>query len=59
MNNSQVDLYISLIQDLLLESAVKINKWREKFMLEILPLYLIIPGRLNSLQNLRERCFIL
>ena len=33
-----------------MKSAVKINKWREKFMLEVLFLYLIIPGRINFLQ---------
>lgn len=35
---------------MLMKSAVKINKWREKFMLEVLFLYLIIPGRINFLQ---------
>ena len=47
MNLNELDQYLELINSLLIKSAVKINKWREKFMLEVLLLYLIIPGRIN------------
>lgn len=50
MNRNELDQYIAIINTALLKSAVKINKWREKFMLEVLLLYLIIPGRINFLQ---------
>ena len=50
MNLNELDQYLELINSLLIKSAVKINKWREKFMLEVLLLYLIIPGRINFLQ---------
>ena len=50
MNLNELDQYLELINSVLLKSAVKINKWREKFMLEVLLLYLIIPGRVNFLQ---------
>ena len=50
MNQNELDQYLELINSVLLKSAVKINKWREKFMLEVLLLYLIIPGRINFLQ---------
>lgn len=50
MNLNELDQYLELINSVLLKSAVKINKWREKFMLEVLLLYLILPGRINFLQ---------
>lgn len=50
MNLNELDQYLELINSVLLKSAVKINKWREKFMLEVLLLHLIIPGRINFLQ---------
>lgn len=50
MNRNELDQYIAIINTVLLKSVVKINKWREKFMLEVLLLYLIIPGRINFLQ---------
>ena len=50
MNYTELDQYLEIINSVLLKSAVKINKWREKFMLEVLLLYLIIPGRINFLQ---------
>ena len=50
MNRNELDPYIAIINTALLKSVVKINKWREKFMLEVLLLYLIIPGRINFLQ---------
>ncbi len=50
MNLNELDQYLELINSVLLKLAVKINKWREKFMLEVLFLYLIIPGRINFLQ---------
>ena len=50
MNLNELDQYLELINSLLIKSAVKINKWREKFMVEVLLLYLIIPGRINFLQ---------
>ena len=42
MNLNELDQYLELINSVLLKSAVKINKWREKFMLEVLLLHLII-----------------
>jgi len=50
MNLNELDQYLELINSVLLKSAVKLNKWREKFMLEVLLLHLIIPGRINFLQ---------
>lgn len=50
MNYTELDQYLEIIKTVLLNSAVKINKWRETFMLEVLLLYLIIPGRINFLQ---------
>lgn len=50
MNRNELDPYIAIINTALLKSVVKINKWREKFMLEVLLLYLIIPGRINFLR---------
>ena len=50
MNLNELDQYSEIIIGLLNKSAVKINKWREKFMLEVLLLHLIIPGRINFLQ---------
>lgn len=50
MKENELDQYLEIIKSVLLNSAVKINKWREKFMLEVLVLYLIIPGRINFLQ---------
>ena len=38
-----------MINIVLLKSMVKINKWYEKFMLEVLLLYLIILERINFL----------
>lgn len=50
MKLNELDQYSAIIIGLLNKSAVKINKWREKFMLEVLLLYLIIPVRINFLQ---------
>lgn len=50
MDLNELNQYSEIIIGLLSKSAVKINKWREKFMLEVLLLYLIIPGRINFLQ---------
>lgn len=50
MKLNELDQYSEIILGLLNKSSVKINKWREKFMLEVLLLYLIIPGRINFLQ---------
>lgn len=50
MNHTELDQYLDIIKMCLIESGAKINKWREKFMLEVLLLYLIIPGRINFLQ---------
>ena len=50
MSNTELDQYLEIINNVLIQSAVKINKWREKFMVEVLLLYLIIPGRINFLQ---------
>ena len=50
MNLNELYQYLELINSVLLKLAVKLNKWREKFMLEVLLLYLIIPGRINFLQ---------
>ena len=36
MNLNELDQYLELINSVLLKSAVKLNKWREKFMLEVL-----------------------
>lgn len=57
MSNTELDQYFEIIKTVLLNSAVKINKWREKFMLEVLLLYLIIPGRINFLQLGRYGAF--
>lgn len=50
MSNTELDQYFEIIKTVLFNSAVKINKWREKFMLEVLLLYLIISGRIDFLQ---------
>ena len=50
MNLTELDPYSELFTFVLKQSAIKINKWRNKFMLEVLLLYLIIPGRINFLQ---------
>lgn len=42
--------HLEVIKVYLIESGAKINKWCEKFMFEVLLLYLIIPGRINFLQ---------
>ncbi len=55
MNRNELDQYIAIINTTLLKSVAKINKWREEFMLEVLLLYLIIPGRINFLQLGRYR----
>lgn len=47
---NELDQYLEIINSVLVKSAVKISKWRENFMLEVLLLYLIIPGRINFLQ---------
>ena len=47
---NELDQYLEIINSLLIKSSVKINKWHENFMLEVLLLYLIIPGRINFLQ---------
>lgn len=46
-----------MINIVLLKSMVKINKWHEKFMLEVLLLYLIILERINFLQLKYYRSF--
>ena len=50
MNRNELDQYLEIIKRVLLNSADKINEWRESFMHEMLLLYLIIPGRINFLQ---------
>lgn len=50
MTGNELDQYSEIIISVLSKSAVKINKWRERFMLEVLLLYMIIPGRINFLQ---------
>lgn len=50
MKKTELDQYFEIITNVLMKSAVKINKWRENFMLEVLLLYLIILGRINFLQ---------
>ena len=50
MKKTELDQYLEIINHMLMKSAVKINKWRETFMLEVLLLYLIIPWRINFLQ---------
>lgn len=50
MNHTELDQYLEIIKACLIESGAKINKWREKFMLEVLLLYMIIPVRINFLQ---------
>lgn len=50
MNHTELDQYLEIIKVCLIKSGAKLNKWREKFMLEVLLLYLIIPGRINFLQ---------
>lgn len=57
MNTSKLDYYLEIIKTVLLNSPVKINKWRENFMLEVILLYLIIPRRINFLQLRRYGCF--
>lgn len=46
MKENELDQYLEIIKTVLLNSAVTINKWREKFVLEVFVLYLIIPGRI-------------
>ncbi len=36
MNHTELDQYLEIIKVCLIESATKINKWREKIMLEVL-----------------------
>ena len=50
MNTTELDLYTEIIKNAFVESGAKLNKWREKFMLEVLLLYMLIPGRINFLQ---------
>lgn len=50
MNPIALDQYLDIINVCLVESGAKIDKWREKFMLEVLLLYMIIPDRINFLQ---------
>lgn len=50
MNKTELDLSLEIVHYMPALSAVKINKRREKFMLEVLLLYLIIPERINFLQ---------
>lgn len=50
MTGNELDQYSEIIISVLSKSVVKINKWRERFMLEVLLLYMIIPGRINFLQ---------
>lgn len=57
MNRNELDQIYCDINAALLKLTVKINKWREKFMLEVLLLYLIIPGRINFLQLGHYGCF--
>lgn len=44
---NELDQYFEITHSVQLKSAVKINKWRENFMLEVLLLYMIIPGRIT------------
>lgn len=50
MKKTELDQYLEIINNVLIKSAVKINKWRENFILEVLLLYLIIPEMINFLQ---------
>ena len=54
MNLNELDQYLELINSLLIKSAVKINKWREKFMLEILFLYLIEVSQVLYIIRVRQ-----
>lgn len=36
MNYTKLNQYLEIIKVCLIESGTKINKWREKFMLEVL-----------------------
>lgn len=57
MNRNEFDQYLEIIKTVLLNSPVKINKWRENFMLEVILLYLIIPRKINFLQLRHYGCF--
>jgi hypothetical protein len=50
MIQTELDLYKVTIKNMLCQSAANITQWREKFMIEVLYLYLLIPGRMNFLQ---------
>ena len=50
MSRNELDHCISITNTALLKSAVKINKWLENFMPEVLLLCLTIPGRINFLR---------
>ena len=54
MNYTELDHYLEIINNVLLKSAVKINKWREKFMLEILFLYLIEVSQVLYIIRVRQ-----
>lgn len=50
MNKRELDPYLETVHYVLTQPTAKINKWREKFMLEVLLLYLIIMGKIHFLQ---------
>ncbi len=50
MNHIELNPYLEIIKVCLKESGTKINKLCDKFMFEVLLLYLIIPRWINSLQ---------
>ena len=54
MNYTELDHYLEIINNVLLKSAVKINKWREKFMLGILFLYLIEVSQVLYIIRVRQ-----
>ena len=54
MNYTELDHYLEIINNVLLKLAVKINKWREKFMLGILFLYLIEVSQVLYIIRVRQ-----
>ncbi len=48
MKRNELDQYLEIINNVLTQSAAKINKWREKFMLEVL---LLPVGGINLLNK--------
>ncbi|MGL5272065.1 MAG: transposase [Phocaeicola sp.] len=49
-NNQVHTQFLSLISFTLDNSSIRLNKWRRDFILEVLMLFLSIPGRINFLQ---------